>query len=117
MWCRHEGLRGAGDPAVRGVVGDVMREKVRVVLGDRQAWGARIPYVVQGCPAGSAHAILCAESFLGDQPFCVYLGDNVLKGGIRPMVREFEENAYDAEVMLCHVPNPEKFGVDRKSVV
>ena len=60
---------------------------------------------------GIAHAILCAESFVGDDPFCAYLGDNVLKGGIRSVVQDLLTTGNDAEVMLCRVPNPEMFGV------
>lgn len=110
LYCLED-LRDAGITDIGVILGDILPEKVKELLGDGSAFGVRITYVVQGFPAGIAHAILCAESFLGDDAFCVYLGDNVLKGGIRSMVREFEEHAYDAEVMLCHVPNPEKFGV------
>ena len=110
LYCLED-LRDAGITDIGVVLGDVMPEKVKELLGDGKAFGVRITYIVQGFPAGIAHAILCAESFMGDEPFCAYLGDNVLKGGIRTMVREFEEHRYDAEVMLCHVPNPEKFGV------
>jgi glucose-1-phosphate thymidylyltransferase len=110
LYCLED-LRDAGITDIGVILGDVMPEKVKELLGDGGAHGVRITYVVQGFPAGIAHAIRCAESFLGDEPFCVYLGDNVLKGGIRSMVREFEEHAYEAEVMLCHVPNPDKFGV------
>ena len=110
LYCLED-LRDAGITDIGVILGDVLPEKVKELLGDGSAYGVRITYIVQGFPAGIAHAILCAESFLGDGPFCAYLGDNVLKGGIRPMVQEFEEQGVDAEVMLCHVPNPEKFGV------
>src|SRR5256714_13502853 len=86
LYCLED-LRDAGITDIGVILGDVMPEKVRELLGDGQAYGVRITYVVQGFPAGIAHAILCAESFLGDQPFSWYLGDNVLKGGISPMFR------------------------------
>ncbi len=110
LYCLED-LRDAGITDIGVILGDIMPEKVRELLGDGSAFGVRITYLVQGFPAGIAHAIQCAESFMGPEPFCAYLGDNVLKGGIRPMVEEFEAHRYDAEVMLCHVPNPEKFGV------
>jgi glucose-1-phosphate thymidylyltransferase len=110
LYCLED-LRDAGITDIGVILGDILPEKVRELLGDGSAYGVRVTYIVQGYPSGIAHAILCAESFLGDEPFCAYLGDNVLKGGIREMVREFEEHSYDAEVLLCHVPNPEKFGV------
>ncbi len=106
-----EDLRDAGIKDIGIILGDIMPEKVRQLLGDGSDYGVSFTYIVQGEPKGIAHAVACAEEFLGDEPFCVYLGDNVLKGGIRPMVEDFLKNGYDAEVMLCHVPNPEKFGV------
>jgi glucose-1-phosphate thymidylyltransferase len=110
LYCLED-LREAGITDIGVILGDIMPEKVRELLGDGSAMGVRITYLVQGFPAGIAHAIQCAEDFMGEEAFCVYLGDNVLKGGIRPMVEEFEAHRYDAEVMLCKVPNPEKFGV------
>jgi len=110
LYCLED-LRAAGITDIGVILGDIMPEKVKELLGDGSAFGVRLTYIVQGFPAGIAHAILCAEAFMGSDPFCVYLGDNVLKGGIREMVREFEEHGYDAEVMLCRVPKPEKFGV------
>jgi len=80
-------------------------------LGDGRTYGVSVTYIIQGYPAGIAHAILCAESFVGDDPFCAYLGDNVLKGGIRSVVQDLLTTGNDAEVMLCRVPNPEMFGV------
>jgi glucose-1-phosphate thymidylyltransferase len=110
LYCLED-LRDARITDIGVILGDIMPEKVRELLGDGSSYGVRITYIVQGAPKGIAHAVLCAESFMGDDPFCVYLGDNVLKGGIKSMVREFLEEGHDAEVLLCHVPNPEKFGV------
>lgn len=110
LYCVDD-LRDAGITDVGVILGDNQPEKVRELLGDGSAYGVRFTYIVQGAPHGIAHAVACAETFMGDEPFCVYLGDNVLKGGIRAMVRDFQENGYDAEIALCRVPNPEKFGV------
>ncbi len=106
-----EDLKEAGIRDIGVILGDIMPEKVQDLLGDGTAHGVDITYIVQGAPRGISHAIACAEEFVGSDPFCVYLGDNVLKGGIGAMVEEFQEKEYDAGVMLCHVPNPEKFGV------
>jgi glucose-1-phosphate thymidylyltransferase len=110
LYCLED-LRDAGITDLGVILGDIMPEKVKELLGDGSAYGVDITYIVQGAPKGIAHAILCAEDYMGDDPFCVYLGDNVLKGGIKPMVDDFLANGYDAEVMLSHVPNPQKFGV------
>ena len=110
LYCLED-LRDAGIQDIGIILGDVMPEKVKELLGDGSGYGVHLSYVVQGFPKGIAHAILCAEPFLRDDPFCVYLGDNILKGGIRPMVDDFLTTGHDAEIMLCHVPNPQKFGV------
>lgn len=106
-----EDLRDAGITDIGIVLGDNLPEKVRALLGDGSGYGVRFTYIVQGQPKGIAHAIACAREFVGDDPFCVYLGDNVLKGGIRSMVQDFTSNGYDAEIALCPVEHPEKFGV------
>ena len=110
LYCLED-LRDAGITDIGVILGDVMPEKVCELLGDGSKYGVQITYIVQGAPKGIAHAVLCAEEFLRDDPFCVYLGDNVLKGGIKTMVEDFQSNGYDAEVLLAKVPNPEKFGV------
>lgn len=110
LYCIKD-LVAAGITDIAVILGDVMPEKVQQLLGDGSPYGARITYIVQGAPRGIAHAILCAESFVGDEPFCVYLGDNLLKGGVQGVVQEFLAHAHDAEVLLCRVPNPEAFGV------
>jgi glucose-1-phosphate thymidylyltransferase len=100
---------GIGDIAV--VLGDNMPDRVRELLGDGSAFGCTITYIHQGQPRGIAHAVGLAEEFVGGDPFVVYLGDNILKGGIRHMVDEFSRSSVDALVGLCRVPNPEAFGV------
>jgi glucose-1-phosphate thymidylyltransferase len=51
------------------------------------------------------------EYFVGDEPFVVFLADNILKGGIHEMVNDFEESQAAAEIALCHVRNPQSFGI------
>jgi glucose-1-phosphate thymidylyltransferase len=48
---------------------------------------------------------------MGDEPFCVYLGDNILTGGIGYMKEYFENSDLESLVALCEVDNPEKFGI------
>jgi len=110
LYCIDD-LRDAGIKDIGIILGDVMPEKVREFLGDGSAFGVRITYIVQGAPKGIAHAVGCARSFVGDDAFCVYLGDNILKGGIRAMVEAFRAGHDEAGILLCAVPNPERFGV------
>jgi len=106
-----EDLRDAGITDIGIILGDNMPEKVRELLGDGSRYDVRFTYIVQGAPKGIAQAIGCARDFIGQDSFCVYLGDNILKGGIRHMVKEFLAGAFDAGIALCHVPHPERFGV------
>ncbi|HEX9709592.1 MAG TPA: glucose-1-phosphate thymidylyltransferase [Candidatus Thermoplasmatota archaeon] len=106
-----EDLRDAGAKQIAVILGNNNPEKVRELLGDGSRYGVSISYVVQGDPKGIAHAVLCAKEFVGADPFVVYLGDNLLKGGIRGMVGEFERGGADAAIALCKVGNPSAFGV------
>src|SRR3989441_1100836 len=106
-----EDLRDAGITEIGIILGDIMPEKVQELLGDGSAYGVRFTYIVQGAPKGIAHAIRCARDFVGDDTFCVYLGDNLLKGGIRHMVQDLERGGHEAGILLCPVEHPEWVGV------
>ncbi len=110
LYCLED-LREAGITDIGVILGDNQPEKVRELLRDGKEFGVSITYVVQGAPRGIAHAIGCAESFLRGGPFCVYLGDNLLKGGIAKMVSDFAAGDAEAGIALCHVTEPERFGV------
>ena len=110
LYCLED-MRNAGITDIGVILGDNQPEKVRELLQDGGPFGVRITYVVQGAPKGIAHAIGCAEDFLKGGPFCVYLGDNLLKGGIARMVRNFEASGAEAGIALCHVTEPQRFGV------
>src|SRR5206468_9441576 len=65
----------------------------------------------QEAPLGLAHAILTAREYLRDDPFVMYLGDNVLLEGITRFVQGFERHRPNAQIFLSRVPEPERFGV------
>lgn len=110
LYCLED-IRQAGIREIGVILGNNMPEKVQELLGDGSPYGVRITYIKQGDPRGIAHAVQCAQEFMGKDPFVVYLGDNLLKGGIKGLVREFEANGPDAAIALCRVKNPEQFGV------
>ena len=74
-------------------------------------WNADIEFIYQNEPKGLAHTILVAEDFLDDEPFVMYLGDNILREGIVEHATKFKANNYDASIMLTEVDNPQQFGV------
>jgi glucose-1-phosphate thymidylyltransferase len=105
-----EAIRDAGITDVGIIVGST-EDEIRAAVRDGAAWGITPTYLRQDEPRGLAHAVLIARDFLGDEPFVMYLGDNLIVGGIAPLVREFEAGRYDAQILLTRVDNPEQFGV------
>jgi glucose-1-phosphate thymidylyltransferase len=87
------------------------REQVIERIGNGSQYGVNVSYIDQGAPLGIAHAVACAQDFLADDPFVVYLGDNILRHGIAPLVAEYDEGHCDAVIALQRVPNPERYGV------
>ncbi len=106
-----EDLRDSGIKEIAIVVGDILPEKVQNYYKAGGEFGVRVCYIHQEQPSGIAHAISLAKDFVGDSPFVVYLGDNLLKGKIADFVKEFKKSDYDAMILLCEVENPQQFGV------
>jgi glucose-1-phosphate thymidylyltransferase len=98
----------AGVKEIGIVVGPNKEQVIESVKSEN--WDAEIEFIYQGEPKGLAHAILVAEDFLDDE-FVMYLGDNILREGIVEHAKKFEENKYDASIMLTEVQNPKNFGV------
>ncbi|HVF61153.1 MAG TPA: glucose-1-phosphate thymidylyltransferase [Thermoanaerobaculia bacterium] len=105
-----EAIVAAGIEEIGIVVGET-KEEIRAAVGDGGRFGARVRYIEQDAPRGLAHAVKIAEPFLGDDPFVMYLGDNLIAGGITSLVEEFRTLGCNAEILLAHVNNPEQFGV------
>jgi glucose-1-phosphate thymidylyltransferase len=104
-------MAAAGIEEIGIIIAPETGDEIRAAAGDGSQFGVRITYIVQDQPAGLAHAVLTAEPFLGDAPFVMYLGDNLLQGGIEDLVSAFRANAPDALILLTPVPDPENFGV------
>lgn len=105
-----EAVREAGIRDVGIVVGDTAAEVKRAV-GTGEEFGLRVEYIQQEAPLGLAHAVKIARDFIRNDPFVMYLGDNLLKNGITSFVEEFTRSESDAQILLAQVPNPSEFGV------
>jgi len=105
-----EQIRDAGITDVGIIVGETATE-IRAAIGDGQALGITPTYITQDAPLGLAHAVLTAADFLGDDDFVMFLGDNLIEGGITELVDSFNADRPDAQVLLKQVPDPERFGV------
>jgi glucose-1-phosphate thymidylyltransferase len=107
-----ETLRGMGIREVMVILGGRSIGDIVELLADGADFGLDLTYRFQRGALGIAHAIGLARDFVGDDAFCVVLGDNVLQGpALDGVARAFEEGPYDAGTLLYRVPDPERFGV------
>jgi glucose-1-phosphate thymidylyltransferase len=105
-----EAIAKAGIKKCGIVVGDTA-EEIKSAVGDGSKFGLKVEYIFQQQPLGLAHAVLVSRKFLGDEPFVMYLGDNLLKNGIGKFKDQFEKARPNSQILLVHVKNPEQFGV------
>src|SRR5690242_890729 len=105
-----EQLVAAGITEIGIVTGDT-GEQVSGAVGDGGRFGATVTYLPQAAPLGLAHAILTAREWLADDPFCMFLGDNFLMGGIADHAARFATGEAAAQILLKPVADPRAFGV------
>src|SRR5438874_10062137 len=106
-----EAMAEAGIDEIGIIIAPETGDEIREAAGDGSRFGVAITYIVQDEPLGLAHAVLTAEPFLGDAPFVMYLGDNLLQGGMEDLVASFRDSQPDALILLTPVPDPESYGV------
>ncbi|GAI16998.1 unnamed protein product, partial [marine sediment metagenome] len=105
-----EAVREAGIKDVGIVVGDT-HEEIKTAVGKGEKWGIKVSYIRQEAPLGLAHAVKIAQGYLKDEPFVMYLGDNIIRQGIKSLADEFRERRPNSQILLAHVGNPQQFGV------
>jgi glucose-1-phosphate thymidylyltransferase len=105
-----EALAASGISEIGIVVGDTKQE-IRDAVGDGSRFGVSVTYIEQEAPLGLAHAVLVSEPFLGGDPFCMYLGDNLIRERLEPLVTRFRDEKPNCQILLAAVPDPTQFGV------
>lgn len=103
-------LKSAGLDEI-GIVVNNMDSPIVTTLGNGDVLGVKLSYIVQEQQLGLAHAINICRDFVGDAPFCVFLGDNIFQDKMTEMLTAFEASAADATIVLGEVQDPTRFGI------
>lgn len=110
-----EAIRDAGITEIGVIIGDTGPE-IRETVGDGSQFGVRITYIPQDAPLGLAHAVKIAREFIGGDRFVMFLGDNVIQGGISPLIADFaHHDEWNSQIVLTAVEYPEQYGVAQLS--
>jgi len=105
-----ESIRDAGIEDI-GIVVGATAEEIRAAVGKGDRWGVKITYIPQDQPLGLAHAVKISRDFLGDERFVMFLGDNVIEGGISALIAQFAHSDWNSQIVLTRVSKPEQYGV------
>ena len=82
------------------------------LLGNGKAFGLKhLNYTYQEGEGGIAEALGLVEHFVGGEPVCVVLGDNIIENNIATAVRAYSKQSKGAKILLKRVPDPQRFGV------
>ncbi len=105
-----EAIRDAGITEIGIVVGSTAK-RIRDAVGGGSRWGVDVTYIQQDKPLGLAHAVKVSQPFLGDERFVMFLGDNVIEGGISPLIAQFADSKWNSQIVLTKIEHPEQYGV------
>ncbi|MFX1295153.1 MAG: sugar phosphate nucleotidyltransferase, partial [Promethearchaeota archaeon] len=102
-----EDVRECGITDVGIIVGHTKNE-VKAAVGNGSKFNIEVTYIEQDTPGGLAHAVLTAKNFLKNDPFVMYLGDNILKEGIVDLCNKFKSSKCESLIAVCKVENPQR---------
>ncbi len=108
------GLRDLAAAGIRDtaiIISPETGAEIREAVGDGSDFGLKITYIVQDQPLGLAHALKMALPFIDDDDVLMYLGDNLVRGGITDVISDFEKHRPNSQILLQQVSNPSSFGV------
>jgi glucose-1-phosphate thymidylyltransferase len=111
LWYGIESIVAAGIKEIGIIISPETGEEIKEKTGGGELFGARITYILQDQPLGLAHAVKIAQPFLGDSPFIMYLGDNLIEDSLDSFFKSFQSQNLDALILLRKVSNPTAFGV------
>ena len=111
LWYGIESIVKAGITEIGIIISPETGAEIQTITGIGDQFGAKITYILQDQPMGLAHAVKIAQPFLGDSPFVMYLGDNLIEDSLDKFLHHFQTNDLDSLILLRSVPNPTAFGV------
>lgn len=103
-------LKNAGLTEIGIVVND-LDSPIRSQLKGGESLGVKLDYIVQKEQLGLAHAVNLCHDFVGDEPFCVLLGDNIFQDKMERLIRGFPDSDAEAAIALIEVKDPTRFGI------
>ena len=103
-------LRSAGIRDI-GIILGPLKEGVVELLGDGSKHDVNITYIEQREPLGLAHAVRISEDFIAGEPFVMYLGDNLIKQGIAPLIDLFNAKKSACVIGVARVKEPDRYGI------
>ena len=105
-----ENLASSGIDEIAIIIGK-NDELLKRVVGDGSRWKVKINYIIQQEIAGLGSAVLSARDYVGDDPFILYLGDNIIEYNIATLVNKYFEENLNALLTLSKIECPQRFGV------
>jgi glucose-1-phosphate thymidylyltransferase len=105
-----EHLANAGIKDIAIILGPI-NEGIKEKIKDGSSYGLSVQYINQPEPKGLAHAVQISEKFIDNDQFVMYLGDNLIKQGVVPLIRKFYNEKSDCVICVSHVKDPSQYGV------
>lgn len=102
-------LKEAGINEIGVVVNEQVKGHIQNAVAECE--DVSFEYIIQNPPKGLAHAVQVSKSFLQDDSFVMYLGDNLFQRGVKDFVAAFDPNTMNALLALVEVPDPRALGV------
>lgn len=94
-----------------GIVVNDLDSPIPQTLGDGSGLGIKLHYILQEEQKGLAHAVGLCRDFVGDEPFCVFLGDNIFQDQMESMFSNFVASGVESAIALGEVSDPSRFGI------
>lgn len=103
-------IRGAGISEI-GIVVNNLDSPIVKTYGDGKSLGVHLEYIIQTEQLGLAHAAKLCQAFVGNEPFAMFLGDNIFQDKMSDFISGFPDSDADAAIVLTEVSDPERFGI------